>query len=88
MERVRAAMRRKRDRAYWCASMNKKRKLKNLQRSALGISHHACSLCSKIVLSQDRLFIKMRFVWQVHKTRKRLRPTAASFAGQNKQRKL
>lgn len=31
MDLVRAAIRRKRERAYWCASMKRKRKLKNLQ---------------------------------------------------------
>ncbi len=30
MERVKAAMRRKRDKAYWCANMNRNMKLKNL----------------------------------------------------------
>ena len=35
MDLVRAAMRRKRDKAYWCASMNRNRKLKNLQHNLI-----------------------------------------------------
>ena len=40
------------DRSLSCACMNRQRKLEILQCSVLGVSHHACSVSSKIVLSQ------------------------------------
>ena len=49
MERVKAAMRRKRDKAYWCANRNRNMKLKNL--------HLACQQrmsCRKWIQSESR----------------------------------
>ena len=43
MERVKAAIRRNSDRAYWCASMNRNMKLKNLQNT------HVTTLCMHVL---------------------------------------